>query len=73
MRNLPLLKSFTFYSLIAFLFTGISIILFINNHMVKDKIDSIRQLAHVTLYCTVEPELSPKDYDTILSKENLIF
>jgi hypothetical protein len=69
MKNLPLLRYFTFYSLIAFLLTGVFLILFINSHMVNDKIDSIEQLANLTLYSPVAPELSPKDYNTTLSKE----
>jgi len=37
--------------------------------MINDQIDTIEQLAHLTLYSTIEPELSPKDYKTSLSKE----
>jgi hypothetical protein len=38
MKDLPLLKYFTFYSLIAFIFTGVSLLLFINSHMINSKI-----------------------------------
>lgn len=63
MKKLSLLKYFTFYSLIAFLFTGISLTLFINNHMVNDKIDSMEQITNIALDYIVEPELSTTDYN----------
>ncbi|NOW22496.1 HD-GYP domain-containing protein [Clostridium butyricum] len=69
MKNLSLLKYFTFYSLIAFLFTGFSLILFINGHMVNDKINSMEQMTHISLDYIVEPELSSADYNATLSKE----
>lgn len=69
MKNLSLLKYFTFYSLIAFLFTGGSLILFINSHMINDKIDSMEQITHIALDYIVEPELSSTDYNATLSKE----
>lgn len=69
MKNFSLLKYFTFYSLIAFIFTGVSLILFINSHMVNDKINSIEQMAHISLAYIVDPELSSTDYNTTLSKE----
>lgn len=69
MKKLSLLKYFTFYSLIAFLFTGVSLILFINNHMVNDKINSMEQMTHISLDYIVEPELSSADYNATLSKE----
>jgi HD-GYP domain len=69
MKNLSLLKYFTFYSAIAFLFTGFSLIFFINNHMINDIIDSIKDVTHVSLDYIVEPELTSADYNTILSKE----
>jgi len=68
MRKLTLLKYLTFYSLIAFLYTGVSFILFINNHMVDERIDSMQQMTHLTLYYIVEPELHPKDYKITKSK-----
>jgi hypothetical protein len=37
--------------------------------MVNDKMDSIEKLENLTLYSTVVPELSTKDYNTTLSKE----
>ena len=69
MKNLPLLRYFTFYSLIAFLFTGVSLILFINSHMVNDKIDSMEQVTHIALDYIINPELSSTDYNAALSKE----
>jgi len=69
MKKLPLLKYFTFYSLIAFLFTGVSLLLFINSHMVNDKIDFMEQMTHIALEYIVEPELSTTDYNAALSKE----
>lgn len=69
MKKLSLLKYFTFYSLIAFLFTGFSLILFINGHMVNDKINSMEQMTHISLDYIVEPELSSADYNATLSKE----
>ena len=69
MKKLPLLRYFTFYSLIAFLFTGVSLILFINNHMVNERIDSMEQMSHLVLYSVVEPELSQNDYKTALTKD----
>lgn len=69
MKNLSLLKYFTFYSAIAFLFTGFSLIFFINDHMINDQINSIEEVTHVSIDYIVEPELSPADYSTTLSKE----
>lgn len=69
MKKLSLLKYFTFYSLIAFLFTGFSLILFINGHMINERIDSIEQMTHMALDYIVEPELSSTDYNAYLSKE----
>jgi len=71
MKKLPLLKYFTFYSFIAFIFTGVSILLFINSHMINDQIDSMKRMTHLTLYYIVEPELSPKDYNAAISKQKL--
>ena len=68
MKKLPLLRYFTFYSLIAFLFTGVSLVLFINNHMINERINSMEQMSHLVLYSIVEPELSPNDYKSILTK-----
>lgn len=69
MNKLPLLKYFTFYSLIAFLFTGTSLILFINSHMVNERIESMEQMTHLSLYSIIEPELYPNDYKSALTKE----
>lgn len=69
MKNLPLLKYFTFYSLIAFIFTGVSLLLFINSHMINSQINSMEQVTHLALDYIVEPELSIHDYKTTLSKE----
>jgi len=69
MRKLPLLKYFTFYSLVAFIFTGVSLLLFINSHMINEQINSMEQLTHLTLTDIVEPEFSSKEYNTTISKE----
>ena len=69
MNKLPLLKYFTIYSLIAFLITGFSLILFINSHMINERIDSIEQMTHLALDYIVEPELSTEDYNATLSKQ----
>lgn len=66
MKNLPLLKYFTFYSLIAFIFTGVSLLLFINSHMINSKINSMEHVTHLALDYIVEPELSINDYKTTL-------
>jgi HD-GYP domain-containing protein (c-di-GMP phosphodiesterase class II) len=69
MKKLSLLRYFAFYSLISFLFTGVSLILFINRHMTNERIDSMEQITHVALDYIVEPELSSTDYNAGLSKE----
>lgn len=61
MKNLSLLKYFTFYSAIAFLFTGFFLIFFINDHMINDQINAIEEITHVSIDYIVEPELSPSD------------
>lgn len=69
MKKLLLLKYFTFYSLLAFLFTGGALILFINGHMVNEQINSIEQITHIALDYIIEPELSSNDYNKTLSEE----
>lgn len=69
MKKLSLLRYFAFYSLIAFLLTGVSLILFINRHMTNERIDLMEQITHIALDYIVEPELSSTDYNTSLSKE----
>jgi hypothetical protein len=69
MNKTPFLKYFTIYSLIAFIFTGTAMVLFVSNYIKNDKINSIAQLTNLTLYYTVEPNLSSSDYLQTLSKE----
>lgn len=69
MKKLKLLKYFTIYSLIAFIFTGTVLVIFIANHMKNDKINSIEQITHLTLYSIIEPELSSNEYSETLPKE----
>ncbi|MGV8980673.1 hypothetical protein [Clostridium sp.] len=64
MKKLPLLRYFTFYSLIAFTFTGVSLLLFINSHMVNSQIITMEHITHLALDYIVEPELSINDYKT---------
>lgn len=69
MRSLKLLRYFTIYSLIAFIFTGAAIVLFMSTHMKNDKINSIEQAAHLAIHYIIEPDLSSNDYLQALSKE----
>ena len=69
MRRLKLLSYFTAYSLIAFIFTGAAIVLFMTTHMKNDKINSIEQVTHLAIHYIIEPELSSSDYLETLSKE----
>lgn len=69
MKRLKLLRYFTIYSLIAFIFTGAAIVLFITTHMKNDKINSIEQIAHLAIHYIIEPELSSSDYSQTLPKE----
>ncbi|KZL92908.1 HD-GYP domain-containing protein [Clostridium magnum] len=69
MRSLKLLRYFTIYSLIAFIFTGVAIVLLITTHIKNDKINSIEQVTHLAIHYIIEPELSSSDYSQALSKE----
>jgi len=61
MKRKSLLKSFTFLSFLAFFITGIILVLFLNQHMKNDKIESVEKTVHMTLHYIVEPELTEND------------
>ncbi len=66
MRKMSLFKSFILLSLCTFIITGLALVMFINNHLKNDMIDSENKSVHLTLRYILESDLDTADLNGII-------
>jgi len=64
MKKYPLIKSFTFYSFIAFVLTGLILSYITFNHIKNDKIDNLFEVSQVVLETALYNTESITDFET---------
>lgn len=74
MKNNSLIKSFSIYSLVAFIITGIILSYFISNHIRDDKLTNFKDNSYFVMDSIFKNSLNEADYEDIIvsSKKDII-
>ena len=66
MKNYPLIRTFTVFSIFAFILTGFILSFIISGHIKTDKLDNLQELARITVRTVTRIHLTENDFTQII-------